>query len=368
MKITKIEIFKLNLPFKLSWKIPLGVIDKAANVVIKISTDKGIVGWGEGSPFSPITGDSQATNIETAKHLAAIVMGKNPLAIEARMAEINVQYVAEPSIRSAFDMAFYDILGKSAQLPLYALLGGEKRQLRTDFTIGMQDTVEQTLVELDNLLSMGFDAIKMKVGRSGLQDVDHVKAVRDKVGDAILIKIDSNQGWDYQTACANLKAMEPLNIQYSEQPIAAWDYGNLARLRQRVTMPICVDESVFDDHDAIKLLQLGAADYLNIKLGKSGGIHTALRINAVAQAAGNKCMIGCFAESRLALSACAHLACARPNIAFIDLDSGYLFSQDPVIGGMQYGEGGLITLHDTPGLGAEFDESFLELVHTQQIT
>jgi len=364
MKIIKIEVFKLNLPFTLSWKIPLGVIDKAANVVIKVSTDKGIVGWGEGSPFPQITGDSQATNIATAKHLAKLVMGQNPLAIESRMAEINLQYVAEPSIRSAFDMAFYDILGKSAQLPLYALLGGEKRPLRTDFTIGMQETVEQTLSELDNLLSMGFDAIKMKVGRSGLEDVAHVKAVRDQVGEDVLIKIDSNQGWDYQTACANLKAMEPLNIHYSEQPIAAWDYENLARLRTRASMPICVDESVFDDRDAMKIIKKGAADYLNIKLGKSGGLHTALRINAVAQASGNKCMIGCFAESRLALSACAHLACARPNIEFIDLDSGYLFNQDPVIGGMQYSQGGLITLPDAAGLGAEFDESFLELVHS----
>ncbi len=363
MKIIKIQVFSLNMPFKLSWKTPLGVIDKAANVVIKITTDKGNVGWGEASPFSAITGDSQDTNLATAKHLAAIVLAKNPLAIEQRMAEINAEYTAESSIRSAYDMALYDILAQAANMPLYELLGGEKRTLQTDFTIGMQDSIEQTLFELDNLLSMGFDAIKMKVGRSGLQDVAHVKAVREKVGNDVLIKIDSNQGWDYPTACANLKAMEPLNIQYSEQPIAAWDYDNLVRLRKNTNIPICVDESVFDDHDALKLIKLGAADYLNIKLGKSGGIHTALRINAIAQAAGNKCMIGCFAESRLALTACAHLACARPNIEFIDLDSAYLFKQDPVIGGLHYGRGGLIELSDSPGLGAIFDESFLKLTH-----
>jgi len=362
MKITSTEIFKLNIPFKQSWGTHLGAIDKAENVVVKLITNTGLIGWGEASPFAAITGDSQATNIETAKHLAKLILNKNPLAIEARMNEIRRETVAEPSIRSAYDMALYDILGKAAGLPLYAVLGGEKRRLRTDYTIGIQESVEQTLVDLDAILVNGFNAIKMKVGRPGLADVEHVKAVRDKVGPDMLIKIDSNQGWDYQTACANLDAMESLNLQYSEQPIAARDYTNLARLRDRVSMPICADESVFDDIDALNLVRSGAADYFNIKLGKSGGIHTALKINAIAEAAGNKCMIGCFAESRLALSASAHLACARPNIEFIDLDSAYLFTEDPVIGGIQYStaEGGVIELTDKPGLGAEFDESYLE--------
>jgi len=209
---------------------------------------------------------------------------------------------------------------------------------------------------------MGYDAIKLKVGRSGLEDVKHVAAVREKVGPDVLVKVDSNQGWDYQTACANLRAMEPFNIQYSEQPIAAWDYENLRRLRESVSTPICADESVFDDRDAFKLTASGAVDYLNIKLGKSGGIYTGLRIEAIARAAGCKCMIGCFAESRLAISAAAHFAVARPNITFIDLDSPFILATDPVIGGVTYNEnvGGLIHMPQDPGIGAFFDESALE--------
>ena len=362
MKIESINIYKLNVALTHAIKVPIGILDAARNVVVRINTDNGLSGWGEASPFSPITGDSQESNYHTAQQLAQLIKGKDPLAIEERMREINAFTVAEPSIRSAFDIALYDLLAKAANLPLYALLGGGRREIRTDLTIGMQDTVEQTCSRAADILEQGFDAIKLKVGRPGTQDVAHVAAVRDLVGPDVLIKIDSNQGWDYPGAVANLRAMEPLNLQYSEQPLAAWDYDNLRRLRDKVALPICADESVFDEKDALKLIASGAVDYLNIKLGKSGGIHTALKINAIAESAGCKCMIGCFAESRLALSAAAHLAMARPNICFLDLDSAFDMKDDPVIGGMTYDDhiGGLINLTDAPGHGAVLDESTLE--------
>ena len=362
MKIEQIKIAKLNVPFTRPLRVAIGEVSAAENIAVKITTDTGLVGWGECSPCPYIVGDSQQTNYQTAQQLAQLIMNKDPLAIEARMREINGFIVGESSIRSAFDMALYDIAAKAAEMPLYQFLGGELRELRTDLTIGLQDTVDQTVEKADAILAQGFDAIKMKVGRAGLADVAHVAAVRETAGPDVAIKIDSNQGWDYPTAVANIKAMEPLNLQYSEQPLAVWDYDNLARLRNKVDLPICADESVFDDKDALKLIKQGAADYLNIKLGKSGGIHTALKINAIAEAAGCKCMIGCFGESRLSLSAAAHLAMAKPNIAFLDLDSAYAFKQDPVLGGMTYDEnvGGVMHIGAEFGHGAAFDESFLE--------
>ena len=363
MIITHIDIFTLNVPYAKPLKIAIGELDGAENVAIKITTDTGLVGWGEASPCPYIVGDTQQTNYQTAQQLAKLVVGKDPLAIEARMTEIKGYIVNESSIRSAFDMALYDIAAKAANMPLYQFLGGTLagRTLRTDLTIGMQDSVEQTMKAAKAILDQGFDAIKMKVGRPGLADVAHVAAVREMAGADIHIKVDSNQGWDYPTAVANINAMKSLNLEYSEQPLAVWDFDNLARLRDKVDLPICADESVFDDKDALKLIKAGAADYLNIKLGKSGGVHTALKINAIAEAAGCKCMIGCFGESRLALGVAAHLAAAKPNIFFLDLDSAYDFMADPVIGGMTYDEtvGGLIYLTDEPGHGAVFDESAL---------
>ena len=359
--ISKIEIYKLNVSYKQPLKVAIGANTGANNVVIKITTDTGLVGWGEASPSPYITGDTQDSCYAVAQQLAQLIKGKDPLAIEDRMREVNGFVAGHPSIRSAFDMALYDILAKAAGLPLYQLLGGSRRYLRTDLTIGQQDTVEQTTAKAQNILDQNFNAIKMKTGRPYLEDVDHVRAVRELAGPDIAIKIDSNQGWDYATAVANLDAMKPLNLDYSEQPLKAWDYAGLRRLRRRASLPICADESVFTEQDAFKLLASDAVDYLNIKLGKSGGIHTALKINAIAEAAGCKCMIGCFGESRLALSAAAHLAMARPNITFIDLDSACSFKADPVVGGMRYDEeqGGVIHLSDEPGLGACFDETFL---------
>jgi len=361
VKIIKIEIGKLQLDLKNQIEIGLGVISNVSNVVVKITTETGIYGWGEASPFSPITGDSIDSNFVTAKAIADLIKGKDALAIVARMAEINRFTIGEPSIRSAFDMALYDIAAKAANMPLYQFLGGELRELRTDMTIGWQNTVEETVVKAQEILDAGFDAIKLKVGRPGLDDVAHVKAVRDIAGEGIAIKIDSNQGWDYATAVSNLNAMKSLDLQYSEQPLASWDHANHARLRNKVDLPICADESVFDDKDALKLIKSGAVDYLNIKLGKSGGIYTGLKIEAIAQANGCKCMIGCFAESRLGLSAAAHLAMARPNITYLDLDSAFGFVTDPVIGGVKFSEniGGLIHLYDGIGHGADIDESYL---------
>ena len=370
MKIIRIDIYKLDITLTQPTHIPLGVLDAAYNVVIKITSSSGDFGWGEASPFAPITGDSQASNYETAKTISHIIKGRNPLAIEMRMTEINAVTVAEPSIRSAFDMALYDLASKVAGLPLCLFLGGDllmynntrQRELHTDLTIGLQNTIEETVSCAKKILGAGFGAIKLKVGRSGLDDVPHVSAVRELVGPDVSIKIDSNQGWTYQEAVANIEAMASLNLQYSEQPIAAWDTANLRRLREKVDLPICLDESVFDHHDALKLINAKAGDYLNIKLGKAGGIHTALKINAIAEAAGCRCMIGCFAESRLALSAAAHLALARPNIYFLDLDSAFKHEQDPVLGGMTYDAkvGGLLHLPDRPGHGAHFDESFFD--------
>ncbi len=362
MIISQVDIYTVDVPFAKPLKVTIGTMYGAENVAVKITTDSGLVGWGEASPCAYIVGDTQQTNYQTGQQLAKLMVGKDPLAIEARMREIRGFIVREASIRSAFDMALYDIAAKAANMPLYQFLGGERREIRTDLTIGMQATVEQTVKAAKAILAQGFDAIKMKVGRPGLEDVAHVQAVRELAGPDVHIKVDSNQGWDFPTAVANINAMAPLNLQYSEQPLAVWDFENLARLRDKVNLPICADESVFDDKDALKLIKLGAADYLNIKLGKSGGIHTGLKINAIAEAAGCKCMIGCFAESRLALGAAAHLAMAKPNIYFLDLDSAFDFVSDPVIGGMRYDEkvGGVIHLTDEPGHGAAFDESALK--------
>ena len=206
---------------------------------------------------------------------------------------------------------------------------------------------------------LGFKAIKVKLGTNKNDDIERIVKIREAVGSKIPIRIDANQGWNYPTALTVLQGLEPYGIEYCEQALAHWDYENASRLRQNTNIPIMADESLFDHHDALKLISNGSCDYFNIKLAKSGGIHTALKINAIGEAAGIPCMLGCMNETRLGLTAAAHVISARPNIIFTDLDGHLFLKEDPIIGGAQYNVGE-ITLPETPGHGADVDPEFLK--------
>ncbi|MCF2140473.1 MAG: dipeptide epimerase [Candidatus Lokiarchaeota archaeon] len=362
MRITSIDIYKMNMKLSSVFATSIGSIPSAENVLIKINTDENLIGWGEASPFSFITAETQNTCIEAAKFLGKLLIGKDPTAIEENLSLLKRSLPSHTSIHSAFDMAMWDLLGKESNQPIYKLLGGKNHQLRTDQTMGHEKSVEDVQNKARKFIEQGFNEIKMKTGRPGLTDYKHVKGVREVIGDEIELKIDSNQGWDLAESLKNARLMENLNLLYIEQPLPIWNLEDMARLRSKINTPVCADESVFNEIDAFKICKLGAADYLNIKLGKSGGIHTGLKINAIAESYGAKCMIGCFSESRLGLTAAAHLAIARPNIFFLDLDSAFMIAEDPIIGGIEFGKENmsLINVNEKPGLGADVKEEYLD--------
>jgi L-alanine-DL-glutamate epimerase-like enolase superfamily enzyme len=357
LRITRISVARANIPLLAPFRISLGVISEAESLFVRVDTDADVGGWGETSPISQITGDTQATSFAAAAELAKLLLGKDPLDIEGRVAEMGRLMAFNSSVRSAFDLALYDVAGKVAGLPLYALLGGRKRPLESDQTIGL-DTPPAMAEKAAALKQTGVPAIKVKLGTTADEDLRRIARIREAVGSELPLRIDANQGWDFPTAVTVLSRLQSSGIEYCEQPLVRWDLENGRRLRERVSIPIMADESVFDHHDAFKLVASGCCDYLNIKLAKSGGIHTALKIDAVAEASGSKCMIGCMMESRLALTAAAHVACARPNIRYLDLDSHLQLKQDPIVGGGQW-QGATITLPDEPGIGAEVDPAFL---------
>jgi L-alanine-DL-glutamate epimerase-like enolase superfamily enzyme len=349
--ITRIDICPLNVRLIEPFKIALGVVPEATNVLIRIHTSDGLTGLGEASPFWFITGDTQATDLEAARPLAQLLIGKNPLAIESRMRELDAFLTHNTTIKSAFDMALYDLLGKVSGLPLYALLGGEKRSFVTDLTVSI-DAPEVMAAHALEIRRMGFKAIKAKLGSGRADDVARIRAIRAAVGPDVALRIDANQGWDPATASLTLNDLAAFNIEYCEQPVARWNIEALRHLRTASPIPIMADESLFDHHDAVRLASMGACDYFNIKLSKSGGIHTALKINAVAEGAGIPCMVGSMVETRLAMSAAAHLVSARPNIIFADLDSPLMHAEDPIEVGITYDHGQVI-LSDAPGHGAD---------------
>jgi L-Ala-D/L-Glu epimerase len=359
LRITHTEIFKLNVLLKQPFVISLGTVTEANNVVVRIHTNAGLYGMGEACPFVMIVGETQAGEFEIAKSIAQLIKGKNPLEIENRLAEIGRVFVHNPTIRSAFDMALYDILGKYTGLPLYALLGGaQDRTIATDMTVGI-GSPDQMAAEALAYQQAGFPAIKIKLGTNQADDVARVRAIRQAVGGQIPLRIDANQGWDVPTAVRTLGALAAFDLQYCEEPVARWNNAGLAYVRAHSPVPLMADESLFDSRDALRLVGLQACDFFNIKLSKSGGINEALRILAVAEAAGLGCQIGCMSETRLALTAYAHLVLARRSLRFADLDSGLMHSQDPVVGGLQYLPGGEVRVPDEPGIGADLAPDWL---------
>jgi L-alanine-DL-glutamate epimerase-like enolase superfamily enzyme len=357
LQITGISVSRANIPLVAPFRIALGVISEAESLFVRVDTDAGVCGWGETSPISQITGDTQAISLAAAADLAKLLLGKDPLDIEGRVAEMGRFMAFNSGVRSAFDMALYDVAGKVAGLPLYALLGGRKRSLGSDQTIGL-DEPQAMAEKAAGLQGTGVPAIKVKLGTTAEEDLRRIARIREAVGTELPLRIDANQGWDFPTAVGVLSRLQSSGIEYCEQPLVRWDLDGFRRLRERVSIPIMADESVFDHHDAFRLVASGCCDYLNIKLAKSGGIHTALKIDAVAEASGSRCMIGCMMESRLGLTAAAHLAAARPNIRYLDLDSHLQLEQDPIVGGGRW-EGATITLPDEPGIGAAVDPAFL---------
>jgi len=202
--------------------------------------------------------------------------------------------------------------------------------------------------------------IKIKLGKDGKEDVERVKQIRNAVGDDILLRIDANQGWDFDTALDTLQKIGPFNVQFCEQPMRRWCDYQLPELRRLSPVKIMADESVFDHHDAEKLIFEQACDYVNIKFAKSGGILEATKINEICEQEKIPCMMGGMLESRVALTAFAHFAMAHDNIIFYDMDTCLLgHKTDPVTGGIRYKDY-FLEIPDLPGIGADAKDTFLE--------
>jgi L-Ala-D/L-Glu epimerase len=358
MKILSTDIYKFSIPMH-PFTIATGTMHNAQNILIRIHTDEGYYGVGECSAFPMIVGETQATCFEMAKDFAACWKGKEALSIEERMQELHAFTAFNATIKSAFDMALYDLSAKAAGLPLYRWLGGNKKEIETDLTIGI-GTPEEMARTAIQFKEDGVRMIKVKLGKDGKEDVERVRQIRLAVGEEIILRVDANQGWDFDSALYALRQMGPFNIQFCEQPMRHWDDDRLPGLRRQVPIKIMADESVFDHHDVRKLITAEACDYVNIKFAKSGGILEATKINALCERNLIPCMMGGMLESRVALTAFAHFALSHSNIIFYDMDTCLLGHKvDPVIGGVLY-KGYFLEIPDTPGLGADADETFLQ--------
>lgn len=352
MKIKTIQVGEVSIPLVTPFKTALRTVDCVNDLIVKITTDDGATGFGEAPPTAVITGDTLGSiRCAIEQFIAPNLIGMDILDIDGIMRKLHGCILKNTSAKAAVDMAVYDLYAKALNKPLYQVLGGHSARIKTDLTISV-NSVDEMVKDSLKAVEQGFDILKIKVGKEGLEDIKRIQAIRNAVGPDIALRIDANQGWSAKDAVKIISTMEDKGIVMDlvEQPVNAHDFAGMQYVTKHVYTPILADESVFSAEDAIRIIQGGAADLINIKLMKTGGIYEALKICSIAEIYHVSCMIGCMLESKIAVSAAAHLAAAKGVITRADLDGPSLCKTDPYEGGPVY-DGPDIIMNDTPGIG-----------------
>ncbi|MCH4888903.1 dipeptide epimerase [Acidaminobacter sp. JC074] len=344
MIIKDIKIGYLNIPLLKPFKTALRTVEHVQTIVVQIETDEGVWGVGDTAPSPKITGETQVSITEAIlKHIKPNIVGMNIRDFSTILLKIQTSLVGNYLAKAAVDMALYDLRCKSFNLPMYEYLGSESNNLKTNKTIGIATTKEMIDASL-LAVEEGFDALKIKVGLDSDQDLERLIAIRQAIGEQTEIRIDANQGWTVKEAIRNLDLYEQkgLKIELVEQPVVAKDILGLKKVKENTSIKVMADESICTTKDAFDVLSMEAADILNVKVIKNGGVNNALQIIKMAEVCNIECMIGCMLESRISISAAASIAMASKNVTKLDLDAPLFYNDDIIQGGVTYNKSVII--------------------------
>ncbi|MFA1822463.1 dipeptide epimerase [Virgibacillus oceani] len=355
MKVENIETYHMQIPLHTPFKTALRTVTVADTIIVKITSDNGITGWGEAPPTHVITGDSLASiDYAIAKILKPVLLGESLDHYEQIFEKIHTCLVGNTSAKAALDMAVYDYNAQKAGMPLTHFLGGYTEAIETDYTVSV-NSPEQMAADAFTYKNNGFDVLKIKVGKDDInKDIARIQAIRKRAGNEVIIRLDANQGWERKEAVKAIRKMEDLglNIELIEQPVKRYDLAGLKYVTDNTDTPIMADESVFSPLDARLILENEAADFINIKLMKTGGIHQAMKIAKLAAVYGVECMVGSMIESKLGITAAAHFAASQPNVTRYDFDAPLMLTGDSIEGGISY-QKNQIRLGNSTGLGVK---------------
>lgn len=351
MKITRVTGFKESLELSRPYVIATRRIDAVELFFVRLEGERGVSGLGSASPNPHVTGETpeRCEAALSARELDWLV-GRDVRELGGLCREAGDRLARVPAARAAVDMALYDLFSRQLGLPLVEFLGRCHASLPTSITIGIMST-EAALEEADEYLGRGFVCLKVKIGLDLEQDIERVRKLRERVGPAVLIRVDGNQGYSVQETLALGAWLERLDIELIEQPLPADAVDEMRNLPAALRRKIAADESLLDVRDALRLAaDPPACGIYNIKIMKCGGITPALSIAAIAATAGCEVMWGCNDESRISIAAALHAAYASPATRYIDLDGSFDLARDVAEGGFEVRDGRLWTT-DAPGLG-----------------
>ncbi len=351
MRIVRVEAWVHAMGLSEPYTIAYETVDKAENVFLTLVTDSGSVGYGCAAPDPEVTHEDAAGTLRRLREVAEpILVGEDPLRPALIMEQLEQALPEAPSTRAAVDMALHDLMGKVAGVPLWKMLGGYRPQMATSITIGILP-LEATVEVARARCAQGFTAIKLKGGQDVGEDVARVRAVRAAVGPHVELRFDANQGYTAAEAVEFVRQTQQAKLELLEQPTRRGEPRKLAQVVREASIPVMADESLLTLGDAFRLARMDAADMVNIKLMKVGGLTRAMLVNGVARAAKLEVMVGCMDESALAIAAGLAFALARPNVAYADLDGHLDLLDDPWAGTVRLNNGVLYP-SEGPGLGA----------------
>ena len=367
MKITKIDLYAIRLPLITPFVVSYHSYADMPSLIVKITTDEGIVGYGEAVADDHVTGESWESTFALIEHsLAPALIGHNPMHFESLHDLMDSIVYQAPAAKAALDIACFDAVGKKLGVPVYDLIGGryhERFPITHVLSIGEPTAMAE---EARERMEQGYRSFKMKVGRDVLSDVARIRSVREAVGDDIAIRVDVNQGWvNASSTLQAVELMKGLNIDWLEQPVKADDIEGMVEIKAKSTIPLMIDEGMKSKREMRQVIQQGAAHKVNIKLMKCGGIYPAVKLAHMAEMAGLDCQIGSMVESSVGSAAGFHVAFAKKVFSSVELTGPLKFSKD--IGNLHY-DVPFIALNDQAGLGVDVDESVLEELTVRRTT